>query len=121
MTTTLTLEARPVPLTRDADGTLWVTGTPIPLERVIECHKAWLTPEAIVESFDSLRLADVYAVISYYLDHTEAVEQYLREEDRKAEEIRRRIEARQPPRPGFREELLRRNALMEKGNAPDGQ
>lgn len=122
MTTHLVLEPRPVPLTRLDNGVLRVTGSRIPLERIIECYKAGETPEGIVESYDTLRLSDVYALISYYLDHTEAVEEYIREQDQEAEAIRRMIEASQPPRPGLREELLARWARREKGdNAPAGQ
>ena len=55
MPATLTVEPRTVPLTLQEGGVWRVTGTRIPLERVIECHKAGLTPEAIVE--DTGRLA----------------------------------------------------------------
>jgi uncharacterized protein (DUF433 family) len=118
----LTLEPRPLPLTRDADGKLWVAGTSVPLERVVECHKAGDSPEEIVDAFDTLRLADVYAVISYYLDNKEEVEKYMNEREESAEAIRRMIEARQPVRPGFREELLARwKQLQEGGNASPGE
>jgi uncharacterized protein (DUF433 family) len=54
----LVLSPQIVPLTADEGGVLRVTGTRIPLERIIECHQEGLAPEAIVEAFDSLRLAD---------------------------------------------------------------
>src|SRR4051812_21589826 len=107
MTSTV-IAPQPIPLTRIPDGTWRVTGTRIPLERVVESYKQGATPETIVDCFDTLQLADVYAVISYYLNHTEEVEAYLRESEAEAAEIRHQIEARQPPRPGFREELLAR-------------
>jgi uncharacterized protein (DUF433 family) len=113
MSAILTVEPRVVPLTLLAGGVWRVTGTRIPLERVIECYKAGLTPEAIVEAFDSLKLSDVYVLIGYYLDHTEEVERYLVEREVRAEEIRKMIEARHPARPGLREELLARKARME--------
>jgi uncharacterized protein (DUF433 family) len=121
MAMNLVIEPRPVPLSQDESGVWRVTGTRIPLERIIECYQAGLTPEAIVEAFDSLRLSDVYTVISYYLDHKEEVAAYLRVREEKAEEVRRMIEAGQPPRPGLREELLARRARQEGGNAPVGQ
>jgi len=120
MISTLLLESRPIPLIRLENGVYRVTGTRIPLERVIEAYKDGATPEEMVDSFDTLRLSDVYTLIGYYLDHREEVEQYLREEEELAGEIRRKIEAVQPPRPGLKEELLRRKALVEKGNAPTG-
>jgi uncharacterized protein (DUF433 family) len=113
MAVRLNLEPRPVPLTPIEGGVLRVTGTRIPLERIVECYKAGETPEGIVDSFDTLRLADVYAVISFYLDHKEEVEEYIREQEEQAEELRRLIEASQPARPGFREELLARWARMK--------
>jgi uncharacterized protein (DUF433 family) len=120
MTTTSVLEPLIVPLTRDDTGTWRVSGTRIPLERVVESHKAGLSPESIVEHFDSLRLADVYFIIGYYLDHREAVEGYLKCQEEKAEEIRRLIEATQPPRPGMKEELLARKARAQKVDASVG-
>jgi len=109
----LTLEARPVPLDRLPNGVLRVAGTRIGLDLVIGAYKHGQTPEQIVEAYDSLRLADVYALIAYYLDHTQQVEQYLREEDEQAEELRREMEASQPPRTVTREVLLERKARME--------
>ena len=100
MTATLILEPRPVPLTLSENGVWRVTGTRIPLERVIECYRARLTPEDIVDSFDSLKLSDVYAIIGYYLDHKEAVEEYLREQEEEGDKMQRMIEAAQPLRPG---------------------
>jgi uncharacterized protein (DUF433 family) len=117
----LVIEPRPVPLTEDADGRWRITGTRIPLERIIECHKEGESPEAIAEAFDSLRLSDVYVVISYYLDHKDEIEEYLQGREQKAEEVRRMIEGGQPARPGMRDELLARKARLEKGHAPDGQ
>ena len=117
----------PVPLTRDDTGTWRVGGTRIPLERVIEAYKDGAPPETIVRWFDSLRLADVYAVLSYYLNHPQDVEEYMRARDAAAAEIRRKIEAGQSPRPGMRDELLARQRSAqghpgtEAGDAPAGQ
>lgn len=120
MASNLALEPRVVPLTRLDNGVYRVTGTRIPLERIIECYQAGATPEEIIASFDTLRLADVYTLIGYYLDHRGEVEQYLREQEEQAEAIRRTIEAAQPSRTGFKEELLRRKALLEKGDVKTG-
>lgn len=120
MRTNLALPPRAIPLTRLENGVYRVSGTRIPLERIVESYKAGATPEEIAASFDALRLSDVYVLIGYYLDQREEVERYLRQEEEQAEEMRRKIEAAQPPRPGFKEELLRRKALLEKGNAPAG-
>jgi uncharacterized protein (DUF433 family) len=120
MTINLTLQPRAIPLTRLDNGIYRVTGTRIPLERVVHSYQAGATPEEIVASFDTLHLSDVYVLIAYYLDHKEEVEQYLREEEELAEEIRHKIEAAHMHWPGLKEELLRRKSLLEKGNAPTG-
>ncbi len=115
MPTDLNIEPQPVPLTRLEDGTWRVSGTRIPLERVVEYYNAGETPEGIVDAFDTLRLADVYAVISFYLDHKEGVDEYMRACEREAEEVRKVIEAGQPWRAGLRERLLARQAELLKG------
>src|SRR5437764_683477 len=89
MAVTLSLEPRVVPLTRLENGVYRVTETRIPLERIIESYRAGATPEEIVDSFDTLRLSDVYTLIGYYLDHKEAVEDYVREQDEEGEKMQR--------------------------------
>lgn len=115
------IASQTVPLMRDESGTWRVGGTRIPLERVIEAYRDGATPESIVRSFDSLRLADVYAVLSYYLNHTWEVDEYLGAREKGAEDIRHRIEAAQAARSGLRDELLARRARREAGGAPAGQ
>jgi uncharacterized protein (DUF433 family) len=97
-----------------------VGDTRVLLELVIEAYLDGATPETIVRWFDSLRLADVYAVISYYLNHSEQVKEYLRQREDEAADVRRKIEAVQPARPGFREALLARRARLENPDAPAG-
>lgn len=75
------------------DGTIRITGTHIPLEVVIHHHQRGDTPESIHEGFPTLDLADIYAVISYYLNHRAEVEEYMRRQEAAAEELRRLIEA----------------------------
>jgi uncharacterized protein (DUF433 family) len=105
----LVLDAPPLPLAFDQYGVVRVGGTRIPLDTVIVAYKQGETPEEIVEGFDVLNVADVYAVIGYYLRHQDEVEAYLSERRRRGEEIRRENEARFPPE-GFRERLLARRA-----------
>ena len=115
------LQADPVPLRMDDQGAIRVGQTRVLLELVIEAYREGATPESIVRWFDSLQLADVYAVISYYLKHKDEVEDYLRRREELAAQVRRTIEAGQPSRPNFREELLARRAHTEQNNASDGQ
>jgi uncharacterized protein (DUF433 family) len=97
-----------VPLRQDPPGVLRVGKSRVLLELVIQAHRQGASPEAIVEMYDTLDLADVFAVIAYYLAHRAEVEDYLRKSEQEAEAIKRQIEASQPARPGLKEELLAR-------------
>jgi uncharacterized protein (DUF433 family) len=99
--------AEPVPLTRDADGVLRVGSSRVTLDTVIAAFREGMTPEGIVEQYPSLRLADVYSVIGYVLNHTEEVETYLRDRQHLAEVVRQGNEARFDP-VGVRDRLLAR-------------
>lgn len=100
----LVAQAEPVPLHTDADGVVRVAGTRVTLDTVLAAYRQGSTPEQIAEDYSSLETADVYAVITYYLRHREDVEAYLAKRRRKAEEVRREIEARHPSH-GLRERL----------------
>ena len=71
------------------------------LELVLHAFKAGATPEAIVQSYDTLKLADVYTVLGRYLAAPEPFEEYLRDCDEAAAEMRRRIEEIQGPQTHF--------------------
>ena len=97
-----------VPLREDPPGVFRVGKSRVLLELVIRAFQDGATPEAIVQSYPTLNLADVYAVVSRYLADPAPFEDYLRTCDEAAEETRRRIEAIQGPRGNLREVLLAR-------------
>lgn len=97
----------PPPLHQDAGGTIRVGATRVTLEAVVGAWEDGATAEEITEHFDTLRLADVYAVIAFYLAHQEQAQAYLRAQDAKAETMRRQAEAQTPPGT-LRERLLAR-------------
>ena len=115
------IEAVAVPLFDDGQGGLRVTGTRVLLERIVHAFEDGATPEGIVQSYDTLRLEDVYAVLTWYLHHKAEVEDYLRRRAEQAEAIRRTIEAKQPGRAELRARLLARRATKEDEHAPPGQ
>jgi hypothetical protein len=78
-----------------------------------------MTPEDMVRVYDTLVLADVYAVIAYYLRHRDAVRAYLTRRREEAEAMRAKLEAERPR--VTREELLARRRAGEKDHAPAGQ
>ena len=90
---TLSLVETPVPLRTDAHGTVRVGGTRVTLDSVVGAFLQGATAEDIVRKYPTLNLADVYAVLSFYLRRRADVDAYLREQEREAVAIRRRIEA----------------------------
>ncbi|HEV3260924.1 MAG TPA: DUF433 domain-containing protein [Gemmataceae bacterium] len=116
--TTLVIEPQPVPLRQDDTGAIRVGSTRVLLELLIRAFQDGASPESIVQRYETLKLADVYAVISYYLTHQQEIEEYLRQREELADQVRRKIEAGQVSRPDFAEELRARYAQLEKNNAP---
>lgn len=101
------IAAEPIPLTTDSQGVLRVAGTRVTLDTVIEVYKAGSTPEEIARHYPALQLADVYAVMTYYLRHRDDVEAYLSRRREEAAAVRREVESRFDTR-GLRERLLSR-------------
>jgi uncharacterized protein (DUF433 family) len=106
----LSIEAVPVPVKINADGVALVGGTRVTLDTVVGAFNEGATPEEIMQRYPSLRLADIYAVISYYLRQREEVDAYLSQRQQQAEEVRRQNEARFDMR-GVRERLLARRHM----------
>jgi hypothetical protein len=96
-----------VPLWEDPPGVFRVGDSRVLLELVLRAFKRGDSAEGIVRSYRTLRLADVYAVITRYVADPAPFDDYLRQCDEQAAAIRRKIEA--SPRPGpSKEELLER-------------
>jgi uncharacterized protein (DUF433 family) len=89
----LTVAADPVPLRVESGGAVRVGQTRVLLELVVGAYKGGASAEEIAERYPTLHLADVYAVIAYYLRHRDEVESYLREREQRGEELRRISEA----------------------------
>jgi uncharacterized protein (DUF433 family) len=103
----LQVTAEPVPLTSDADGVLRIGSTRVTLDTVVAAFREGMTPEGIAEQYPSLRLAEVYSIIAYVLNHIEEVDSYLRERQQLAEAVRQENESRFDP-VGIRDRLLAR-------------
>lgn len=97
----------PVPLVRDLVGRLMVPGTRISLDVLVADFKRGRSPESIHDAYETVSLADVYAIFAYYLRHLAEVEAYLAAQVREGAEIQARIEANDPPA-GLRARLLAR-------------
>jgi uncharacterized protein (DUF433 family) len=75
-----------IPLAKDSHGVYRVGGTRVTLDLVVRAFNRGATAEEIVQKFPSLKLADVYQVIGYYLKHKDELRGYL--ETRAGEEKR---------------------------------
>ncbi len=93
---TLEIQAETAPIAIDKDGAARVGGTRVLLDIVIGAYLDGDSPEQIADSYDAITLADVYAVISYYLHHREEVDEYIRQRKDAAEKLRQEMEAENP-------------------------
>ena len=96
-----------IPLRSDEDGIVRVGDTRVTLDSVVWAFRAGATPEEIAQRYPTLRLRDIYSVVSYYLHQTEEVDAYLRRQQDLAAAVRATVEARHDP-VGIRERLLAR-------------
>lgn len=108
----LSVEPQPVPLDTTPEGIVRIAGTRVTLDTVVGAFLDGATPETIAQQYPSLSLADVYAVISYYLRNRTDVEVYLTRGQAQAAEVRAQNEARRDPT-GIRARLLARQKSSE--------
>ena len=106
----LLIESEPIPLEVDASGVVRVGGTRITLDTIVAAFSQGATAEEITHQYPSLHLADVYAVIAYYLRRREAVESYLQHRQKEADNTRKQNESRFDPK-GVRDRLLGRESM----------
>ena len=109
----LAIVSEQIPLETDADGVVRVGGTRVTLDTVVAAFKDGATAEEIVYQYPTLHLADVYAVISYYLRRPQEVEAYLRQRQHIAKQVRQQNEARFDLH-GVRDRLVARQSKREK-------
>jgi uncharacterized protein (DUF433 family) len=70
----LQIQAETAPITMNEDGVALVGGTRVRLETVNTAFHQGESPEQMIDSFDVLKLSDVYGVIAYYLNHRDEVD-----------------------------------------------
>lgn len=105
----LDLSPESPPLRVNDTDTVRVGRSGATLDILIGAFNLGESPEAIVSDFPTLELADVYAVVGYYLRHRAAVDAYLEQRQGEAEAFQKQMEALFPPE-GLRERLLARRA-----------
>ena len=104
---TLTVDVQTIPLKADRLGVMRVGDTRVTLDTVIHTFEQGHTAEEIVSHYPVLRLADVYAVIAFYLNNQATVKNYLWQQREEVQKIWEQIEAKSDYQT-FRERLLAR-------------
>jgi uncharacterized protein (DUF433 family) len=117
----LSIQTDPVPLRVDEHGVIRVGDSQVLLDVVIREFNNGADPEAIVHGYSTLKLADVYDVIAYYLRHRQEIDEYVHARREEAQKLREKIEAKQPSRVELRAKLLARKAQMELEHASPGK
>ena len=95
------------PLEINTDNVVLVGKTRVTLDTVVTVFKQGTTAEEIVHRYPTLKLADVYSAIAFYLNHQQMVEDYLAERQTQSKNIQQLNETRLDPN-GIRDRLLSR-------------
>jgi uncharacterized protein (DUF433 family) len=109
----LTPTAETIPLTTDRHQVIRVGQTRVTLQTVIAAFWEGATAEEIAQQYPALELADIYAVLAYYLRHRPAVDAYLQQMSAHAQTVKQKNETNFNP-VGLRERLLARQVQPTK-------
>lgn len=96
-----------IPLTTTENGVIRVVGTRIGLDIIVDEYNSGMSPEEIVYNYPSLSLANVYAVITYYLENKGDVDNYISRLNREAEYKRQSVEKE------FRHDAIRQRLIAQ--------
>jgi uncharacterized protein (DUF433 family) len=111
-----------VPLSVTEFGTIRVGSSRVSLDSVVHHFKQGATAERIAESIPSLDLADIYAVIAYYLANRDSIEEYLQRQEAEADALQLQIESdpqQQKATNQLRERIRARWAARQSSNVGD--
>jgi uncharacterized protein (DUF433 family) len=89
--------AMDIPLYTDEHGKIRIGNTRVLLELVIHAFQQGESAEGILEMYPTLKLADVYAVLAYYLSHRTEVDAYVHQADANVQRIQQAVEAQYTP------------------------
>ena len=117
----IAFSAEPIPLSEDEHGDIRVGDCRVLLDLVVHAFDDGATPETIVQMYSTLKLADVYATIAYYLRHRQEIRDYLEDRERRAEVIRQSFQAQQPEMSEIRRRLTDRRSITGNGNAASAE
>jgi uncharacterized protein (DUF433 family) len=108
-----------VPLRMDEHGAIRIGETRVTLDSIIHYYLQGESPEDLHESFPTISLTDIYAVIAYYLAHRDELDAYLKRREEEAERIRQQVESTYTPEQQAFEERLR--ALAQEKRRKQGK
>lgn len=100
------------PLALWQDGSIRIGNSRVTLDSVVHEFNRGSTAEQIQDDFPGLTLREIYGAISYYLDHKDRMEEYLRNREREAQTVRQFVEAGQDTE-SFRRRIGERYSQMK--------
>lgn len=106
-----------IPIRLTEEGAARVGETRVTLEIVLNDFKDGLSAEEIQRHYPTLRLADVYAVIAYYLRHQPEMDVWLAHAEAQSEGQRKQVEEVQPNNAEFRDQIQARWNAMRSADA----
>ena len=74
------------------EGGYYLSGTRVSLDSIIQCFREGLSPEGILEEFETLTLGQIYGAIAFYLDNQPAMDAYMVRQKTRFEAARRSAE-----------------------------
>ena len=95
------------PLFQDAEGRIRVQDSRVTLDTLVARFQVGDTIEEINEGFPTVSIAQIYAVIAWYLNNQIEADEYLKRREAEAEAVEREIRERFD-HTAFRELLLKR-------------
>lgn len=107
------IETNDTYVVQTAVGGWRVAGSRVSLDSIVESYWEGVSPEGIVAEFPSLTSEQVYGSIAFYLGHRGEIDQYMRRQESRWQELKERSEAANAP-------LLRRLRAAHKSNRTAG-
>ena len=102
-----------VPLTRDEDGTIRVTGSRVTLDTLVAIFKRGDSVDQVQKGFPSFSLSQISTILAWYREHQTEIEKYIEKRQAEAEALRGRIEE-EPGYQRLRETIHRRRQQLIK-------
>jgi uncharacterized protein (DUF433 family) len=89
----------------DERGVAYISGTSIRVSDIVIDTYTWrLAPEAILENYPRITLAEIHSALAYYHDHVAAIDSQIAQSDQELEQARATAVG-QPPRAVFEKRM----------------